>query len=255
MTLRIVVVTQDDPFYVPHFFDKFFEAIPADVEIERVVLLEPFNESFPALVRRMYRLYGLTNFVRRGVSYVGRTVADAIGMGKYSVESVAANHNIPVTERESINTDAFVESITEVNVDVILSVSAPEIFDEAVLNAPVWGCLNVHTSELPKYRGMLPTFWALYHGENEVGVTVHTMVEDIDQGKIVRQRTFSIDGMALDEIIIQGKRTGGKLAADALKDISNGTEDLRLMEGESSYFSFPTAEHRRELQRQGGKLL
>lgn len=254
MTTDVAVVTQDEPLYMPLFFRSFFADVDDAVNVRWVTILDTFDESFLDSVRRAYRLYGPVNFPRMGVRFLARTVADRLGLARWSVASEARANDIAVDRRQTVNDDEFVERLQDV--DVLLSVSAPEIFEPRVLDAPAWGCLNVHTAELPKYRGLLPTFWALYHGEEEVGVTVHTMVEEIDRGQIVRQTTFPVGSTpTLDEVIAQGKREGGSLAAAALADVAAGSESLRPMTGEGSYHSFPTVEQRREFQRQGGKLL
>lgn len=252
--LDVIVVTQDDPFYMPIFFRTFLSELPDDVRIDSIVLLDAFDESTLDLARRMLGLYGPVNFVRRGAEFAVRKGLDVTGMGRYSVESVAAEFGVDVTSRSTVNADDFVRRAGDV--DVALSVSAPEIFEPEVLEAPSWGCLNVHTSKLPEYRGMLPTFWAMYHGEEEVGVTVHTMVEEIDQGRILRQDTFAVEpDDTLDDVIARGKRNGGALAVRALEAVANSQADLTPMEGEGSYFSFPTVEERREFQRRGNELL
>lgn len=254
--MRVFVVTQDDPFYLPLFFRALFAEVGEEVEIVRVFCLDPFDESFAALVGRMYRLYGPVNFVRRGVDFVARKATDALGLGSYSVASVAEERGVSVETLDTVNDASFVERVEAKGIDVILSVSAPEIFGPPLLNAPAWGCLNVHTAKLPKYRGMLPTFWALYHGDEEIGVTIHTMEEEIDQGQIAKQSTFSVASAdTLDDVIKRGKREGGRLAARTLNELAEGALGLRPMEGEGSYFSFPSADERRELQRKGRRLL
>jgi methionyl-tRNA formyltransferase len=254
--MRVFVVTQDDPFYLPIFFRHFLTETSEEVKIDRVFCLDPFDESFAALVGRMYRLYGPVNFVRRGISYVTRKTSDALGMGSHSVVTVAQTQGVSVETLDTVNDAAFVERVKEEEIDVILSVSAPEIFGPSLLNAPTWGCLNVHTAKLPQYRGMLPTFWALYHGDEEIGVTIHTMEEEIDQGKIAQQLTFPVASSdTLDDVIKRGKEEGGRLAAQVLNTVAEGDLQLRPMEGEESYFSFPSAEERRELQQRGRRLL
>jgi methionyl-tRNA formyltransferase len=240
---------------MPLFYRSFYEALDGSITVEWVTILSAFDESLRDLVRRGYRLYGPAGFVRRGVEYAARTAADRVGVGSYSVESVVRRRGVEVDHRESVNTDTFCSRIETADVDVLLSVSAPEVFEQATLAAPRWGCLNVHTSELPKYRGMLPTFWALYHEEDEIGVTVHTMTETIDDGAIVRQTTFPVpEGGTLDDVIARGKRTGGRLAATALSDVESGTATLTPMEREGSYFSFPSVDERREFQRRVNRL-
>jgi methionyl-tRNA formyltransferase len=258
MTLAVAVVTQDEPFYMPLFYRSFFSEVATDeaVDVEWITVLDLLHESFRENVQRAYRLYGPANFLQQGVGYAWRRLADAAGIGAYSVASVAASYDVPVEHRQSVNTSQFCRRIEDADVDVVLSVSASEIFGEELLDAPRWGCLNVHTSELPKYRGMLPTFWALYHGEDEVGVTVHTMAAAIDRGRALRQTTFPVEEEAtLDTVVRQGKRTGGVLAAVALADIARGEESYTPLDGDGSYFSFPTVEERRAFQRRGGQLL
>jgi methionyl-tRNA formyltransferase len=254
--MRAFVVTQDDPFYLPIFFRHFLAETNEEVTIEKVFCLDPFDESFVALAGRMYRLYGPVNFVRRGVNYVARKLSDALGIRSHSVVTVARTQGVSVDTLDTVNDEAFVNRVQEEGIDVILSVSAPEIFGPTLLQAPAWGCLNVHTAKLPKYRGMLPTFWALYHGDDEIGVTLHTMEEEIDQGQIAMQSTFPVASSdTLDDVIKQGKQEGGRLAAHVLNTLAEGELQLRPMEGEDSYFSFPSAEERRELQQKGRRLL
>jgi methionyl-tRNA formyltransferase len=254
--MRVLIVTQDDPFYLPIFLRHLFAEVNEGVTIQKVFCLDPFGESFVALVGRMYRLYGLVNFVRRGVGYVIRKASDALGMSSHSVLTVAKAQGIPSERVNTVNSASFIKYVEEEEIDVVLSVSAPEIFSPSLLNAPMWGCLNVHTAKLPMYRGMLPTFWALYHGDDEIGVTIHTMEEEIDQGKIAQQSTFPVGSSdTLDDIIKRGKKEGGKLAAKVLNTLAEGEVQLRPMEGEESYFSFPSAKERRELQQMGRRLL
>lgn len=250
-----VLVTQEDPFYIPVFVRSLLNSIDEDeVRVSRVVLLRPFDETTFELAQRMYRFYGLKNFLRRGVSYTVRKVADAVGMGAYSARAVAERNDIPVEQRDTVNSDSFIETLEDT--DVVLSAASPEIFDEKLLQAPNWGCLNVHTAELPKYRGMMPAFWALYHGEEEVGVTVHTMTEEIDRGKAVKRDSFTVrEDDTHDDVARRGKVYGGQAAADALTDIAREEVTVTDISGDGSYFSFPTREERGEFQQRGGKLL
>lgn len=250
----VTVVTQDDPFYMPIFFDSFFKNLDNRVTIERVVLFDPFGENMLDLAQRMYGFYGPVNFVRRGIEYGIRTTLNRLGLQTYSVERLATRYGIQTEHRETVNQGSFVNRLQDT--DVLLSAASPEIFDADVLDAPDWGCLNVHTAALPKYRGMMPTFWALYHGDDEIGITVHTITEEIDKGQAVRRDTFAVESNdTLDDVIRRGKRRGGWLATAALEDVATGELTKSEITGEESYFSFPTPSDRRELQERGRKLL
>lgn len=250
--LEVVVVTQNDPFYVPVLLEKFFEELDDRVTVSRVVCLSPFNESLPELLSRTYRLFGPRGFLLHSFSYLVRRTLDSVNAGRHSVRKISESRGVPVDYVESVNSEGFIRQVESDEIDIILSASVPEIFNEELLSAPAWGCLNIHTADLPKYRGMMPTFWALYHGETELGVTVHEMVEDIDAGRIAAQATFDVTDLeSLHQVILRGKRIGGRLAAKTLSEIVSGNVTLEEMTGKGSYFSFPTAADRKELQSRG----
>lgn len=255
MSLNVTIVTQDEPFYLPLFFEELFENIHKDIEVERVIILRKFDEPLSDFAERMYRFYGPRNFLLRSVNYLQRRILEKLGIETYSVRGFVQNNGIAVEHKNTVNDTSFIQFVSE-GTDVVLSVSAPEIFGADLLSSPKWGCINVHTADLPKYRGMLPTFWALYHEEDEIGVTVHTMEEEIDRGKVLRQSKFAVDKtMSLDEVICKGKRIGGNLTAQALSDIESGSVELTEMDGEESYYSFPSREERREFEARGWSLL
>lgn len=254
MTLRVSIVTQDEPFYIPNFFRQFFDTLSDEVFVDSVAILSPTGGSLFDAARRAYTLFGPRRFLVRGLSYATRSLADLLGVSEYSVDAVCRRHGIPTVDIDSVNTESFMDRASEGSIDVLLSVSAPEIFSEELLDTPTWGCVNVHTSKLPEYRGMLPTFWAMYHGESEIGVTVHTMTPEIDQGKVVRQTTFDIKNMTLDEVITKGKIVGGREAARALDSIARDNHELRSMEGEGSYYSFPSVDDREKFRALGNEI-
>ncbi len=256
MSLKVEIVTQDDPFYIPIFFNSFFQNLNENIEITRVTILDPKGDSTSKFLKRLLNFYGLKNFTRLGLRYAFRKLKITLSLGEYSAGYVTKKFDVKTSYLTTVNSKEFINHINKNNIDVILSVSSPEIFKPPLLKAPKWGCINVHTAKLPKYRGLLPTFWALYHGDKEIGITVHTMEEKVDKGKIVLQKTFPVKRFdTLDDVITRGKRLGGKLAAEALKQIENDNVKLKAMEGESSYHSFPTKKHRKEFQKRGGKLL
>lgn len=255
MTLRVVVVTQDDLFYLPVFFRSFFDSLPSIVSIDSIVVLPTFDEPLTAVFHRMLRFYGPIGFINRACLFTTRLAFDTAGFVNYSVASIAKSNSVDVRQRSSINTDDFIQYVKVSDIDVVLSAAAPEIFNESLLATPEW-CVNVHTADLPKYRGMMPTFWALYHGETELGVTVHTMGEEIDKGEIITKEFFNVSDMdSLHEVIRRGKTVGGGLAAEVLETIAKGEVETKPMKGPGSYFSFPTREDRREFQRRGYRLL
>ena len=109
-----------------------------------------------------------------------------------SIAEVAARHNIPVYTPDNINHPLWIEKIRELKPDVLFSFYYRDILSKVILDIPASGCFNLHGSLLPKYRGRVPTNWAIINGETETGVTLHVMTSGIDDGDIVAQEKVAI---------------------------------------------------------------
>lgn len=155
-----------------------------------------------------------------------------------SVAEVAASHGIPVFAPEEINHPIWVERIREMQPDILFSFYYRNLIKPALLDIPTQGCLNLHGSLLPKYRGRVPINWVLVHGEKETGVTLHCMTPRPDDGDIVAQRRVAIteDDTAktlFDKSVAQATA----MLDEVLPQIANGT--LRRTpqnHAEASYF-------------------
>ena len=91
------------------------------------------------------------------------------------VHRLFATRRIPVHDVADVNTNAFLDQLRGLGVDLIVSINTPQRLKKPLLGLPANGCLNVHFGMLPKYRGLLPIFHALMNGESSFGVTVHLM--------------------------------------------------------------------------------
>lgn len=89
-------------------------------------------------------------------------------------------------------TESLIQEIKEIRPDVIFSVYYRKIFPSKLLKIPQLGCINIHPSLLPEYRGPVPTAWAIMNGENFFGITVHYMDKGIDTGDILVQERYEI---------------------------------------------------------------
>lgn len=112
-------------------------------------------------------------------------------MKKSEVKILAGEKNIPVFEPQKFY-DATIEEIKKQKPDLIVVAAYGKILPKSVLEIPGFGCLNVHTSLLPKYRGPSPIQNAILNGENETGATIMLMNEGIDTGDILAQEKVSI---------------------------------------------------------------
>ena len=109
-----------------------------------------------------------------------------------SVATLASIKNIPVFAPEDINHPMWVQKIKEMKPDIIFSFYYRKMVGKSVLEIPQLGCMNLHGSLLPKYRGKCPINWVLVNGEKETGVTLHYMTEKPDAGDILAQKKIVI---------------------------------------------------------------
>ena len=107
-----------------------------------------------------------------------------------NISHVAWEHSIPVWEVGSLSDARTLELLADLQPDLIAVACFPYIFPSALLQLPRYGCLNLHPSLLPAYRGPLPLFWMARQGERQAGVTLHFLDEGLDTGDIVAQTAF-----------------------------------------------------------------
>jgi UDP-4-amino-4-deoxy-L-arabinose formyltransferase/UDP-glucuronic acid dehydrogenase (UDP-4-keto-hexauronic acid decarboxylating) len=105
-----------------------------------------------------------------------------------SVAELASGHGIPVFAPDNINHPLWVEKIRSLAPDILFSFYYRDMVGPPILEIPPAGCLNLHGSLLPRYRGRCPINWVLVNGETETGVTLHHMTPRPDDGDIVGQR-------------------------------------------------------------------
>jgi methionyl-tRNA formyltransferase len=250
--LRLLFVTEDDPLYVIRLFDVFFREYPADLlEIRGITIDRAFHEPPWKTLRRMLRFYGPL-----GVARLTTRFARAKLTGR-SIARLAAERSVPMIPATSVNAPEYLDEVRRLAPDVIVSVAAPEIFRKEILRIPRLGCINIHSGRLPVYRGMMPTFWQMLHGEPAVTVTVHEMAEALDAGKILGTVTVPLRSQdSLDRVIRTTKEAGARLLIDVLSKIAQGRESrVPIDMSGKKYFSFPQREHVREFRKRGHRLL
>ncbi|HIT07027.1 MAG TPA: methionyl-tRNA formyltransferase [Candidatus Scybalocola faecipullorum] len=148
------------------------------------------------------------------------------------VKELAVSRGIPVYQPPKVREEAVVEQIRSMAPDVIVVVAFGQILPKAILDIPVYGCINVHGSLLPKYRGAAPVQWAVIEGEKVSGVTTMYMDTGLDTGDMIMKQ----------EIPLAPKETGGslyeKLAGagaglliETLRRVEAGTADREKQDG------------------------
>lgn len=147
--------------------------------------------------------------------------------GKVTVSDVKAwaiEHDVPVFQPEKIRKPEAIEELKKYDFDIAVVAAFGQILPPAVLDMPKYGCVNVHASLLPRYRGAAPIQWAVINGDKETGVTTMQMGPGLDDGDILLQETVPISpdetgGSLFDKLAV----TGGKLILKTLSGIEAGT--------------------------------
>jgi UDP-4-amino-4-deoxy-L-arabinose formyltransferase / UDP-glucuronic acid dehydrogenase (UDP-4-keto-hexauronic acid decarboxylating) len=161
-----------------------------------------------------------------------------------SLAEAASRHDIPVYTPDDINHPLWVEKIRELKPDVLFSFYYRDILSTAILDIPASGCFNLHGSLLPKYRGRVPTNWAIINGETETGVTLHHMTPGIDDGDIVAQQSVSISSDDTARTLNDKQvETAGKMLDACLPAIRDGSATRTPQDHKAAtYFGGRTAE-------------
>lgn len=255
--MNIIIITQNDVFYLGKYLEYLINRLPEWAKIRGIIIsnFSPFGkpESFFKRIKRSYEVFGFIFFVRYLLKYIF-----AVSLNKnYLIKSIMNKYNIDEIKlsNNNLNTIESVNFIKEFNPDLIISISANQIFKREILKLPKYGCINLHTALLPKYKGLMPTFWALKNNESEIGISVFFMDEGIDTGSILIQKIIPIEPTdSLETLINKTKKVGMDALIDAIKMINSGEINTFKPTGEGTYYSFPTKKDVKEFLNAGKRF-
>ena len=149
------------------------------------------------------------------------------------VKECALAHGIPVFQPRRVREPECIEELRKYNADVMVVIAFGQILPKEILEMPEYGCVNVHASLLPKYRGAAPIQWAVIDGEKVSGVTTMQMDEGLDTGDMILKTEIVLDeketGGSLHDKLAEA---GAKLCVETLKAIEDGTATF-TKQGES----------------------
>lgn len=139
------------------------------------------------------------------------------------VKERALELGLEVYQPDSVNSQESINRLKEIDPDCIVVVAFGQILKKEVLSLPKYGCLNVHASLLPKYRGAAPINWVIINGEKKTGITIMEMNEGLDTGDILKAKEILIeeddDSSSLSDKL---SKLGSELIVEVIDDISKG---------------------------------
>lgn len=201
---------------------------------ERIVFMGTASFSLAVLKMLIEEGYNIVGVVTQPDRYVGRK--KVLTMPDVKVE--ALKYDIPVIQPARIKEDY--QAVADLKPDLIITAAYGQIVPQAVLNIPRLGCINVHASLLPLYRGGAPVHQAIIDGQEKTGVTIMYMVKKMDAGDMIAQKETPI--LEEDTVGILYDRLsdlGAKLLKETLPDILKGTNQ-RIPQDENLVTYAPT---------------
>ena len=163
------------------------------------------------------------------------------GRGKKMVYPVikekALEHNITVLQPNKVREEEFLEVLKELNADIVVVVAYGQILPESILNMPKYGCINVHGSLLPKYRGAAPIQWSVINGEKKTGVTTMYMAKGLDSGDMLLKGEMDIlEDDTFGSLRDRMSLVGAKVLEETLEKIQSGSvERIEQNHNEATY--------------------
>ncbi len=162
------------------------------------------------------------------------------------VKEFATSKQIPVIQPTGIKSPFFIEELSKLNPEFIIVVAFGMIIPPSILKIPARGCINVHASLLPKYRGAAPVQWALINGETKTGVTTMFMDEGLDTGDILLQEEIEItNGDNSYTISSKLANIGASLLVKTVNGLKTDSIQPRPQTGKPSYAPLLKKDHGR----------
>ena len=154
------------------------------------------------------------------------------------VKQLALTHNIPVFQPDTFKNESQLALLQELNPEVIVVVAYGKLLPGYVLDLPKYGCINVHGSLLPKYRGAAPVQWMVLNGETTAGVTTMYMDRGLDTGDILLVSETEVgENETAGELFDRLAAMGADLISETIKRLPEGIERKPQDDGQSTYVS------------------
>jgi len=249
--MNITFLTTDEPLFLPKFFENVLPAL-ARRHTVRVCSVPPLykSQSSAQAARRYLASFGVTATIQLTTRLLRAKLA------RQSIETICRRADIAYELIGDVNAPKFLDSLRRENVDLLVSVSCPQIFRRALIETPPRGILNIHGAILPQYRGVLPSFWMMANGEQWAGVSIYFVNEAIDAGDLCGQEVFPISAdESLEEFILRSKVIAADLLLRTIGAMELGDVERRPLDlAQGSYCPWPDAKAVQRFRAAGRRL-
>lgn len=189
------------------------------MQINNIIFMGTPDFAVPCL-DKLHQNYNVTAVITQPDRPKGR----GQHLAKSPVKVYAEEHNLPVYQPEKIKIAEFTEKLRQMQPDLIIVVAFGQILSQEILDIPKFGCINVHASLLPRWRGAAPIHWSIIGGDTETGVTTMYMDAGLDTGDmILKAKTVITPEMTTAQLHDALMMQGADLLIETIQSIENGT--------------------------------
>jgi len=259
--MRTFIITMDDPVQTKSFISKIIEAKKNDIiglavsKGDRLTIQK--NKSKFEYVLSLFLIMGLYHFTKNSAITIVHKIKKTAHsffpklFNDSTVRGVAEKYGIKTWQIKTPNNKQFLEEIRKLDIDVIINQSQ-NILKSELLSIPKVGVINRHNALLPKNRGRLTPFWVLYKGEEETGVSIHFVTEELDAGDIIVQKKFPVSPKDNFNTIVKKNYEIAPIAMlEALDKLERGETDFTSNnDDQATYNTTPTLKEAWEYRKQ-----
>jgi methionyl-tRNA formyltransferase len=262
-TLRKYVFIQDETGYLPKVLDKYLREFADSTAGINIQGNNQGKRTITETARELIKVYGVIYFGFKAFQMVfnkvrAKLINGVLGSTRrcYTVEAVAKKYNVPVHRTEDVNSDAFRAMLRQLGVEFIVSISGTQLYKKDLRMQTPFGIVNCHGALLPKYRGLMPSFWTLANNEPLGGSSVHFVDRKLDNGPIVVQKTYRLwPHDTLEDVMARSKDLAAEAIIECVRLVEAGQPPLMPNpEAEQSHFAMPTREDVRRFKSHGHRF-
>jgi methionyl-tRNA formyltransferase len=262
--MNVFIITQEEPFFIPKIIRRISDSMEKEDKIVGITILKPYHKgknyliwikerAVVYLIRELFFLMILMIYVK-----VYEIFAGVFTLKKYfSVKRFCGSKNFLCVDTDDINSSEYQSKIRPLDIDVIISISATQIFKKALIDLPKKECVNIHGTFLPRHRGVLGSWWALAAGDEYTGVTVHRIIEKLDAGDILLQEKIPIQKDDTQfSLAVRTKKMSADLTVKLIDIIKKGNIiPKRMDQNIANINTFPTIAQAKQFRRSGKRVI
>ena len=261
--LNVFIISQEEPFYIPKVIGYLVEHQNENFQIVGATRLQPHrkNKTMKDWLLERTKIYTYWELFITTCFFVYCKVwyklLSKIGVyNPFSVKAIYEKNKIKELGTQEINSSDYLEQLKKMDIDIILSISPPQLFEKELLELPTKTCLNAHGTLLPRHRGVFGSWWMLFEGDKEIGTTIHTMVDKLDAGEIVWQKEIPMPCDATQySIAYHTKKIMAEGLVEVLNQYARDKVKPQLSQYKESYHRAPSKEQGETFHKKGLRVV